>query len=435
MQDREKKIQSDLYRKLKWLIFFRALFASVLLCSSIIVGYNHHLSHLQPPLIFIYGISIGILALSLFYAIVLRLISNLSYFGYFQLTIDVCCVSGIILLTGGFSSVFLFLYLLVIIYASMITLRKGAMAFAIMSTIQYGLLVDLEYYGVIIPYGFNPKDIMMTYSWSYVVYKLVITTAACFAIAILCGYLAAQERRAKQDLWAMEDQVKRVEKLAAVGEMASGLAHEIKNPLASLSGSIQVLKEEIPYEERHDQLMEIVLRETNRISALVNDFLMFARPHPGKVKTIELSQTIADIIGLFQADSRRNRKITITKNLVKDIHISIDPDQLRQVMWNLLLNAEESIEKEGCIDISINPIDKKYVAITVTDTGCGISEDILKLIFDPFFTRKPKGTGLGLSIVQRIVSSHNGLVDVTSAPGKGTSFMIKFPRVVPSHTA
>jgi two-component system sensor histidine kinase PilS (NtrC family) len=270
---------------------------------------------------------------------------------------------------------------------------------------------------------------MMAYSWNYVIYKLVITIAACFAIAVLSGYLSEQEKRAKQDLWAMEDQVKRVEKLAAVGEMASGLAHEIKNPLASLSGSIQVLREELPYEKRRDQLMEIVLRETDRISALVNDFLMFAKPQKGKPQIIELSRALDDIVGIFHADTRRNRRIIISKDLVDDVYISIDPDQLRQVIWNLLLNAEEAIENEGRIDISMHPVEKKYASLTISDNGCGMPEDILKSIFDPFFTKKPKGTGLGLSIVQRIISSYNGLIDVMSTPGEGTSFIIKFPRV------
>jgi two-component system, NtrC family, sensor histidine kinase HydH len=430
MLDRQNKFASDFFRKLKWLIFFRALFATVLLCSSLFVGYNERLPFFLSPMLYMYGISAGILLLSGIYILVLRKVSNLTNFGYFQLVIDVFLVSLIILLTGGFTSVFSFLYLVVIIYASMITFRKGAMVIATICCIQYGLLVDLEYYSIIHPFGFETKHILMSYSWNYVIYKMVITISACFAIAALSGYLAEQERRARQDLWAMEDQIKRVEKLAAVGEMASGLAHEIKNPLASLSGSIQVLREDLPYEKTRDRLMEIVLRETDRISALVNDFLMFAKPKPGNAQVLPLRRAIDDIVDLFQADTRRrNRSVTITRDLINDIYISIDPDQLRQILWNLLLNADEAVEHKGAINISMHPADKKYASITITDDGCGMTEDTLKLIFDPFFTRKPKGTGLGLSIVQRLISSYNGFIDVTSVPGKGSSFILKFPRV------
>jgi two-component system, NtrC family, sensor histidine kinase HydH len=433
MLDRQNKFSSDLYRKIKWLIFFRALFATVLLCSSLFVAYNERLSFFISPLIFIYVISIGILLVSGIYLLILRKAANLSRFGYVQLVIDVFLVSFIILLTGGIASVFSFLYLVVIIYASMITFRKGAMIIAVICCLQYGLLVDLEYYGIIHAFGF--EDRLMSYSWNYAIYKLIITIAACFAVAALSGYLSEQERRARQDLWAMEEQVKRVEKLAAVGEMASGLAHEIKNPLASLSGSIQVLREDLPYEKTRDRLMEIVLRETDRISALVNDFLMFAKPKPGNAKVIPLRKAIDDIVDLFQADTRRrSRSITITRDLINDIFISVDPDHLRQILWNLLLNAEEAIDHEGTITISMHPADKKYASVTISDNGCGMTEDILKLIFDPFFTRKPKGTGLGLSIVQRLISSCNGFIDVLSAPGQGSSFILKFPRVPPPGT-
>jgi two-component system, NtrC family, sensor histidine kinase HydH len=428
MLDRQNKFAFDLFRKIKWLIFFRALFATVLLCTSFFVGYNEHLPFFKPPLIFLYGISTGLLFFSGIYLLILRKVANLSHFGYFQLVIDVFLVSFIIVLTGGFTSVFSFLYLVVIIYASMITFRKGAMIIATICCIQYGLLVDLEYFGIIHPYGFDARYILISYSWNHVIYKLIITIAVCFAVAALSGYLSEQERRARQDLWAMEDQVKRVEKLAAVGEMASGLAHEIKNPLAALSGSIQVLREDLPYEKTRDRLMEIVLRETDRISDLVSDFLMFAKPNTGNAQTISLRKAIEDIVDFFQADTRRNRSIAIARDLMDDVYISIDPDQLRQILWNLLLNAEEAINQEGSICISMHA-DKKYAGVSIADNGCGMTEDTIKLIFDPFFTRKPKGTGLGLSIVQRLISSYNGFIDVTSTPGKGSSFTIKFPRI------
>lgn len=428
MQYPKKKLESDLYQKLKWLIFFRALFAMVLLCSSVIAGYNERLSFLKAPILYLYGISASILILSVIYTVILSRISRLVQFGYIQLTIDSLLVSGIILLTGGFASVFSFLYLVVIIYASMVAFRKGSMFVAIICSIQYGVLVDLEYYSLIIPYGFEAKSLMTAYSWNYVIYKLAITIIACLAIASLSGYLSEQERRAKKDLWAMEEQVKRVEKLAAVGEMASGLAHEIKNPLASISGSIQVLKDDLPYDQTRDRLMEIILRETDRISALLNDFLMFAKPQPGKAKIIELDKAIDDIVRLFQSDGRHNHRTVISKELGNGIYISIDPDQLRQIMWNLLLNAEDAIENNGRIDISLHPANKKSIMIKVTDSGCGMSEETLKYIFDPFFTKKAKGTGLGLSIVQRIIMSYDGIIDVTSSPGNGTSFIITFPR-------
>lgn len=431
MIDREKRLEADLYRKFRWLIFFRALFAAVLFSSSMFVSYHEGIPFFSAPLVFLVIVGAGTLLLSGFYAFVLPRVKRLVRFGYIQLNIDIIIVSFIILLTGGFSSVFSFLYLVVIIYASMVTFRRGGMIMAIICVIQYGILVDLEYYGIIHPFGFEPRYMLATYSWEYVIYKMLITIAACFAVAFLSGYLSEQEKRARLDLWTAEEQIKRVEKLAAIGEMASGLAHEIKNPLAAVSGSIQVLKEDIPYEPYRDKLMDIVIRETDRIGALVNDFLLFAKPRPGRAQNIDIGAAVDEIVTYFESDLRRRyRKINVNRQIARNVFIYADPEHVRQVLWNLLVNADEAIEGEGSIHIIAASLDRKSVGITVTDSGCGMTDETVKSIFDPFFTRKAKGTGLGLSIVQRIVSSCNGLIDVVSAPGEGTSFTLKFPRVI-----
>lgn len=427
--DSKNKSELDLYRKIKWLIFFRALFAVVLFGSALIVG-AHGKNYLHSSLLFIYGIAIVVLFFSLIYSILLPLIKNLLLLGYVQTAIDTFLVTSIIFVTGCFSSVFSFLYLLVIIYSSLVVFRKGGMIIAVFCSLQYGVLIDLEYYGIIYPLGFNANLLAMNYQWNYVLYKLIITIIACFGVAFLSGYLSEQERRAKRDLWAMEEQVKRVEKFASIGEMASGLAHEIKNPLAALSGSVQVLRDDLPYDPVRDKLMDIILREADRLSSLASDFLMFAKPQRGQAQIIELGHALDDIVKYFTTDSRLNRKIPVSREFAGGVNIMIDPEHLRQVIWNLLLNADEAIEKEGKIDIKMYPLDKKYICISVADNGCGMTEETMKSIFDPFFTVKSKGTGLGLSIVQRIISSYDGLIDVQSKIGQGTTFIVKLPRTL-----
>ena len=426
--DSRDKSARMLFRKLQWLIFFRALFAAVLLGSAVFVGIRDDFTFTSYPLIVVNGIGLVLLCLSGLYSFILYYTSRLSILGYLQISLDTLLVTGIVFVTGGFSSIFSFLYLVVIIYASMVLFRRGGMFIAFFCSVQYSVLISLEYQGAIYPIGFASDFVAKNSNWDYVLYKLAITTAACFCVAFLSGLLAEQERRAKQDLWAMEAQVRRVEKLAAIGEMASGLAHEIKNPLASLSGSIQFLREEIPYDPDRDRLMDIILREADRLSALVNDFLMFAKPQPGKTQLVELDTAIDEIIKVFTADNRRNRRITVTQKLDEDVVIEIDPEHLRQMLWNLLLNADEAIAGEGHIDIKMTSLDRNYASITIADDGCGMTEETMNLIFDPFFTVKPKGTGLGLSIVQRIISSYNGLIDVRSEPGKGTAFTVKLRR-------
>ena len=397
------------------------------------MGVRDNFTFASDPLIVVNSIGVLLLCLSGLYSFILYHTSRLSLLGYFQISLDSLLVTGIIFVTGGFSSIFSFLYLVVIIYASMVLFRRGGMFMAFFCSVQYCVLVSLEYQGGIYPIGFASDIAVKNPNWDYVLYKLIITIAACFCVAFLSGLLAEQERRAKQDLWAMEAQVKRVEKLAAIGEMASGLAHEIKNPLASLSGSIQFLREEIPYDPDRDRLMDIILREAARLTALVNDFLMFAKPQPGHIRLVELDIAIDDVIKIFTADNHRNRRITVSRQLEEGVYIEIDPEHLRQVLWNLLLNADEAIADQGRIDVRMVSLDKNYVCITIADTGCGMTEETQAKIFDPFFTvKKAKGTGLGLSIVQRIITSYHGLIDVSSKPDQGTTFTVKLQRTLAS---
>lgn len=426
MKYRKNTPEYDQYRKLKWLVFFRILFALGLLASTAFVGIRDNATFLTPPLFYLNAVGILLLLLSAVYVTLLIKNRHLQVQGYLQIILDTLLVTSLIILTGGFSSIFSFLYILVIIYASMVIFRRGGMVIAALCSIEYGVMVDLQYYGLIQPFNVAPDALIVNYGWGYVLFRLAITIVACFGVAFLAGYLSEQEKRAKQDLWAMEAQVKRVEKLAAIGEMAGGLAHEIKNPLASMSGAIQVLKDELASNGDHARLMGIVLRESERISSLVNEFLMFARPQPGNKKRVPLDQELQEIVKQFET-SHPHQRLDIQTRIEEGVAVEIDPEHLRQVIWNLLLNAVESLDKNGRIEVALYAQAGHYACIIISDNGCGMSEEIQQSIFDPFFTRKAKGTGLGLSIVQRILTSYDGLIDVQSAPGEGSTFTLKFP--------
>jgi len=249
-------------------------------------------------------------------------------------------------------------------------------------------------------------------------------------VAFLSGFLAEQERKAKKELITLEDHVQRVEKMAAIGEMAAGLAHEIKNPLASLSGSIQLLREDVQSDVDNDILMQIILREADRLSDLVNNFLLFARPQHGNIEVISLDIVLEEIVCLFEKDDMHSGRITFSKEFDSRIMIEMDPGHLRQILWNLLLNAAESIEQEGEINIKLYAGPNHNAFIRITDNGCGMTSDTIKTIFVPFFTTKTHGNGLGLSIVHRILESYNARLDVESEPGVGTTISLNFKQTV-----
>jgi len=426
-----RKPESEFYNKIKWLMFFRVLFTTLLLGSTIILQLNESSSLLARPLLLLYGLIAGIFLLSFIYSLILLRVKQGLLFAYIQCAIDTLIVTLIIYVTGCFASIFSFLYLVVIVYSSMLLFRKGSMIIASLCCIQYGIMVDLEYYGIILPSVMKGGALAADYDWSIVLYRIVMIIFACFAVAFLSSLLAEQAESTRKELLAMKDRMKRAEKLAAIGEMAAGLTHEIKNPLASLAGAIQLLKDEIGYNYDHDKLMQIVLRETDRLSSLASDFLLFAKPPTGKVEKIKLDEALREIVELFEKDSACGGKILINNEFHPDIWIEMDPAHLRQVFWNLLLNAAEAIKGSGVIKIKTYPLNNKHACIKITDNGCGISEDTAKSIFDPFFTTKHSGTGLGLSIVHSILKSYNIWINVESEIDHGTTFTLNVKMIDP----
>lgn len=419
---------NEFLHRLKLLMFFRILFSSFLLGSTIIFQINQMASPLSSSLVALYGLIIWIFFISFIYALLINRTQQKATLAYIQIIIDTFVISAIILATGGFSSIFSFLYLLVVIYASMLFYKRGSMIIAVISSIQYGVMVDLEYYGLLHPFGVDAGFVAGDYSWGYVLYKVIMTMGACFAVAFLSGFLSERERRTKQELIKMEAYVKRVDKLAALGEIAAGLAHEIKNPLASLTGSIQLIRDDYHDHPEHHKLMQIVLREADRLSTLVNNFLLFARPPSGKPEKLNLSQVLSETIEMFEKDSVFADKISIDKKLVPNLWFEMDPDHFCQILWNLLLNAAEAIQDQGSISIQVHPYKNNFMDVLVTDDGCGIPETELASIFDPFFTTKSSGSGLGLSIVHSIVESYQCQLDVSSHVGEGTTVTLRLKK-------
>jgi len=527
-------------------MFLRLIFVTVLLVSSILVQFKDRKSLIDPQLLSLYGLVATVYVLTVLYILVFKRIGPSLKFAYAQIGVDTLFVTALIYVTGSIASVFSFLYLVVIVYASILLYKRGSLIMATLCSVQYGVMIDLEYMGILNPLLESGGMDIHEYDESYVVYKIVMTVVACFLVAFLSSSLAQQilrtekELKAKQkdlaqleainasivhsmdsglltlnstglvstfnraaeaitgyaqsevlgkplstsfpheveelasshvpvrkkpyrydvqfkkkngkvgylgfsasslrepegrsvgkllifqDLTAlknMEEHVKRVEKLAAIGEMAAGIAHEIKNPLASVSGAIQLLQQRISGTQTVGKLMDIVLRETDRLNALTNDFLLFARPSSETLEPVELSSAVSDTIELFKKNGVCQSRITVLQELADDVWTEMDPKHTRQVFWNLLLNAAEAIEGNGTIHVS-SKTKEDAVQVTVKDDGCGMSEETIKKIFNPFYTTKAHGIGLGLSIVYRLLESYDGRLDVQSQPGQGTTFTL-----------
>jgi two-component system sensor histidine kinase PilS (NtrC family) len=298
---------------------------------------------------------------------------------------------------------------------------------------QFAVLLICELHGLVDPFGYPGAVARLSLTTMQVFQKCAILTGACFSVAFLSGYLSDQERQSKAELVAMEAHLGRVQSLAQIGEMAAGLAHEIKNPLASLSGAIQILKGEMEQADSDNmRLMHIVLRETDRLSNLVNNFLTFARPSASQAKCVELGNVLTEVATLFEKDSSVRQRIKVSLTAIDDAYIFFDPLQLKQVFWNLLSNGAEAIENEGRINIVVRQLKNERVMVEIADNGCGMDEKTIKSIFNPFFTTKDNGTGLGLSIVYRILETYGCRLDVHSDPGIGSTFTLYFKKIDPT---
>jgi two-component system sensor histidine kinase HydH len=185
------------------------------------------------------------------------------------------------------------------------------------------------------------------------------------------------------------------------------------------------------YDSDQARLMQIILREADRLSSLASSFLFYARPPAGKVEPIDLNRALLEIVELFEIDGSNNGRVKTIKKISSDVWITMDPGHLHQILWNLLLNAAEAIDGDGNIEIEMFPIKNKYACVKISDNGCGISAETLKTIFDPFFTTKPNGTGLGLSIVHRILEANDAWLNVESQLNKGTTVTLHFKQIAP----
>jgi two-component system sensor histidine kinase PilS (NtrC family) len=242
------------------------------------------------------------------------------------------------------------------------------------------------------------------------------------------GYLFAFQD--VTDMRRLEREARLRQRLAAVGEMAAGIAHEIRNPLASMSGSIQVLRHELPLSEEQAQLMDIVLRESERLNHTITSFLAYARPQRAAIARLDVGKVLQDTALLLRNSADLHDDHVIDVNAPDAVWCEADENQVRQIVWNLATNGLRAMATGGRLLLSVRSAEESgnhVVVLAVQDQGCGIPADEVDSIFQPFRSSFERGTGLGLAIVHRLVSDYNGTIDVSSEVGVGTIFTVKLP--------
>jgi two-component system sensor histidine kinase PilS (NtrC family) len=226
----------------------------------------------------------------------------------------------------------------------------------------------------------------------------------------------------------MRNQIRKADRLAAIGELSAGIAHELRNPLASISGSIEVLSNELNLAGENKRLMNLILRESGRLDRIISDFLEFAGLRTPRKRTVSITTCLDEVMVLVRNHPAMAKGIEIEfEHYAKEVCVNVDDEQLRQVFLNLAINSCEAMENGGVLRIVTGQEGPGQLRISFYDDGPGIEEEDVNRLFEPFFTTKERGTGLGLAIANRIVTAHGGVIAFNNRKNGGAEFNIVLP--------
>jgi two-component system sensor histidine kinase PilS (NtrC family) len=545
-------VDTSLRRTVARLIFIRAGLSTILLGSAVYAQVAAPGLLPIDPFFLLIGL---IFALTIAYALTLPYVERHRWLVDLQLAGDALIVSAFIVVTGGITSYFASLYVLVIVAASAVQFRRGALLVATLSTVLYGGIVLAQYFAAsgLLPAAWQFDRNVVLPARSFAEYTVALNLFGFFGVALLSGSLANTVRSAGArleqasteiaDLQALNQHVidslpsglattdlqhriltfnraaemitgvpfhtavgqpieevlqfagatdgmwppdsrtkatrrhefryrtpdgrgdleigltathletpggragllftfqdvtniKKLERdaaiqqrLAAVGEMAAGIAHEIRNPLASMSGSIQILRQELPLSIEQAQLMDIVLRESERLNTTIRSFLAYARPQRFQIARFDLRRALNDAALLLRNSSEVMGGHEILVDVPPtELWYDADEGQIKQIVWNLATNGLRAMPDGGSLRlIGASDPSSDGVVLTVADEGIGIPASELDNLFQPFHGTFAKGTGLGLAIVHRIVADYNGEIHVSSQPRLGTTVSVRLP--------
>ena len=248
-----------------------------------------------------------------------------------------------------------------------------------------------------------------------------------FAIALLSGGLVQREFKSRKKAEDMRLQLERSHKMSLVGQIAAGMAHEIKNPLASIKGAVEILCDDVTSKKDRAEFESIVLKEVKRINGSVTDFLEFARPSETKMAELNLTETARSTIKQVQGQAGK-RGISVVSSIDDSVTLTVmgDEEKVHQVLLNLMLNAIDASPDNSSVAVTINSSETDAL-IAIEDSGEGISDANATKVFEPFFTTKPSGTGLGLAIAKSIVERHRGRIQLMNAINGGAVAKIWLP--------
>jgi signal transduction histidine kinase len=409
-------------KQILWFILIRLVAVTSILVAVVII--QSSTSDFIPPLPFyyfvllVYLLSLGYLGLYLWW-------KRYSFQAYLQTIVDLLLITSLIYISGGLSGSLYLLYIFSIIAPSIVLSSRAAYLTAGLAAILFGLLVDGLYFGVI-PY-FSPEQYRER-SLGLVLFTMFLAWSLFFIIAFVANYLTGSLRKTREALLLAQKELEIKERLATAGRISAQLAHEVRNPLAAISGAVQVLKNELDLDEEQRSLMGIVLKESQRVSQSIEQFLDLASPGKQIFSWLNLPEILGETLSLLRASGELNGRYHLAGNFSSaKLGYYGNPNQFKQVFWNLIKNALKAMPDGGTLSIDFFTDRKKSVRIRFADSGRGLTKEDKDRLFEPFFTRFENGRGLGLVVVRRIVDDYDGKIEVKSEFQKGTEIILTFP--------
>ena len=409
-------------KNILWLIILRLVVMVTLLLSTLII---QSAAPFFLPLVPFYILVFASLLMSAGYFILYRISPNTTFQAYLQVILDLVLITGLVYISGGLSGSFYFLYVFAILAGGVILPKRAAYLIAALAAICFGIMVDGIYYRLIPSSSPDQGD---KFAPGYVLFTVLMAWAVFFAIAFLVDRLMRKLRQAGEDLRLTRKELEIKERLAVAGQHSATLAHEIRNPLAAIAGSVQVLRGELSLSRDQGRLMDIVLKESNRVSRTIEQFLTLASPERVAFTTLNLTELFQETLTILRAGGELDAGIRVDGNFSEGgVYYYGNSNQFKQIFWNLIKNAVKAMPQGGSLTVDFLRPREAELQIRFSDTGLGMSDKERARMFQPFQSGFDSGWGLGTALVRRIVEDYEGTIEVASSPGQGTSVTINLP--------
>lgn len=414
---------APLPRRLAWLTLARLVFLSALLALVVLLYLRGRLdlgSFSMRTAFLVLGASI---ALSGVYAALLRVGRWLEPLADLQLVLDQLAWSVIVYLSGGASSGATSLYGLSCLVGAILTGIRGALVAAISGALCFAATVLSLERGWLHAPPDQPPSLYAPSSYE-LAYYLAVNLLMLVVVTLLAGYLAERLRLTGGQLVLAEERAHEAEHLAALGRLTAGLAHEIRNPLSSIAGSIRLLESSPALSEEDRELCGIVEREAARLNDLVTDMMDLSRPRAPVFARVDAAGVACEVVALASRSGRAASDVRVVYSGESKLVIRADSAQLRQLVWNLVRNAVQASGAGDTVTVAVERVGER-ATLSVADTGIGIDDEAKSRIFDAFFTTRSQGTGVGLAVVKRIADAHGFALAVDSSAGRGAVFRVE----------